>query len=80
MFKGLIYGICNTLKYSNHGYFTYSAGTLTAKTKVVTCTPRRQMGALSIAPIILKLAVERGLESDSRPNRFNPGEIALGSN
>jgi len=75
-----MHAICNILKYSNHGYYTYSAGTLTAKTKVVTCTPPRQMGALSIAPIILKSAVERGLESDSRPSCFNPGEIALGSN
>jgi hypothetical protein len=44
-----MYETCNILKYSNHVYvdYTYSAGAVTEKSKVVTCMPRRRMGALT---------------------------------
>jgi len=50
-----MHGICNILKYSNKVYFTYGSGTVTTKSKVFTYTPRRQMGALRIAPIIFNI-------------------------
>jgi len=46
-----MHGIFNVLKYSNQAYYTYNESTIRSKSKVVTCTPRRHMGALSIVPI-----------------------------